>query len=216
MRHSTPWFRRSISAVLVAVATSSAPANAQNVTVDFNAFNTPGSPVTFQANCFTTMGFRFTAVGVACGTENAFVVGDENSPLFGNQSLLLNDPNATAIDFAATNGAAFSLFSLGLAPFFEANTNVTLTGTILGGGTVMFMTSLLGSSTGLTTLTSSQLASFSNLTSVRVTASNEFGEPYVILDNLAVNVVPEPSTYALMAAGLMALGVVARRRRVVR
>jgi hypothetical protein len=35
----------------------------------------------------------------------------------------------------------------------------------------------------------------------------------VTVDNVSVSTVPEPSTYALMAAGLAALGIVSRRRR---
>lgn len=40
-------------------------------------------------------------------------------------------------------------------------------------------------------------------------------QPYLTyyVDNLSVSTVPEPSTYALMGAGLLALGVVARRRK---
>ena len=36
---------------------------------------------------------------------------------------------------------------------------------------------------------------------------------YLNVDNLSVTLTPEPSTYALVAAGLLALGIAARRRR---
>ncbi len=49
-------------------------------------------------------------------------------------------------------------------------------------------------------------ASF-NIATLRFTGDS------VVLDDLAFAPIPEPSTYALMAAGLLALGAIARRRR---
>jgi len=56
-------------------------------------------------------------------------------------------------------------------------------------------------------------------TLVATTASSELRifmwtqKNYLNVDNLSVTLTPEPSTYALVAAGLLALGIAARRRR---
>ena len=206
-----------------ASAWSPQAAQAQATTVTFNSLteSSPGSGLRFVNNCYTESGFVFTAVGVPCtgtASEDAFVAGSMNSPLLGGgptPSLLLNSPAASLIDVSRSGGGLFSLTTIALAPFFEANTSVMFTGMGLGGAMPMQTFSLLGTQAGFQTVTLN--SAFTSLSAVRITATNDFGEPLVKFDNVALvaqqSVVPEPSTVLLSAAGLAGLGVITLRRR---
>lgn len=196
---------------------------AQPTTVTFNSLteSSPGSGVRFTGNCYSESGFVFTVVGVPCtgaAAANAFVAGNMNSPIFGGgttPSLLLNSPTGSVIDIMRTGGGTFSFTGIDLAPYFEANTSVLFTG--FGVGIMPTQTFLLsGLQAGFQRFAFG--SAFSNLTSLRITANNEFGEPLVKFDNFSANasqvaVVPEPSTVLLSAVGLVGIAVVAKRRR---
>jgi len=192
------------------------PAGAQTpTTVTFNAL-TPGTGVTFLTNCFTDNGFSFTAVGVSCSgaaAQNAFLAAGSDQPLFGggaSASALLNTGMASLIDVRRVDNARFGLTSIALATFDAAATTVLFTGTTTG-GLVTQSFSLLGTQVGFMTFTFG--SSFSSLSSVRIEASNEFGEPLVKFDNVATqSVVPEPSTTILLIVGLTGVAAVASRR----
>jgi PEP-CTERM motif-containing protein len=71
---------------------------------------------------------------------------------------------------------------------------------------------------GLTNTTGFGYAEFSGLVSAIGSSSTlefTFADPnsFWLLDDVSVNAVPEPETYALFASGLLALAAVARRRR---
>ena len=200
-------------------ALPAARAGAQTTTtVNFNGLTvTDGSGVRYVNNCYTESGFQVTAVGVACGTANTFATGGPASPLFytGSPALFLNHPTATQVDFTSVAGDMFGLQSIGLGAFLGASANVTLVGSLMGGGTVMQMFSV-----GRTPLMTSFAVgpAFTGLTAVRLSATNEFGEPIVQFDNLvfstaATAVIPEPGTVFLVGAGLAGAGLAARRRR---
>lgn len=174
-----------------------------------------GSGTRFISNCFVENGFVFTAVGVPCSgpaSQNAFLASGPNSPLFSGGSsisLVLNTESATAIDLMRSGGGLFDLNSLALSGFFGAEeTSVLLSGLKMSGSAAR--TVMVGF--GFETFNFSN--DFRNLTSLRISAMNEFGEPFVNIDNiqLAVANVPEPSSFALLFAGVAALFVVARRR----
>jgi hypothetical protein len=110
----------------------------------------------------------------------------------------------------------FSFRSIDLAPIFLIGGGpaagmmpVMFTGMRMGAMTVTQMFNVSLGATALTTYMFSD--QFTNLTSVRM----EPGAPdfAVQFDNVNVGVVPEPSTYVLMATGLAAIALVARRRR---
>ncbi|WP_373062470.1 PEP-CTERM sorting domain-containing protein [Gemmatimonas sp.] len=174
-----------------------------------------GSGTRFLTNCYAESGFVFTAVGVPCTgptSLNTFIAGNANSPTFsgaaGTFGLTLNSPTPSFIDITRANGAAFTPLSIMLAPFDFAGTRVTFTGAAVGGSVTQPLTSLLGTS-GFQTLTFG--SQFANVTSLRIASRNDFDEPFVRLDNF--NVVPEPTTVVLLAAGLAGLAAVRFRRR---
>jgi len=198
--------------------------HAQPVTVNFNTLteSSPGSGTRFVSNCFMESGFVFTAVGVSCtgaAAANQFVAGNADSPLIGvgpTPSFLLNSTTATMVDITrfGVGAGLFNATSIMLAPFLGANTTVMFSG-FGAAGTVMQSVMLSGTQTGFQTFTFA--SNFTNLNSLRITSSNQFGEPFVVFDNVSLNavnqaVVPEPSTILLSAAGLAVLGFVARRR----
>ncbi len=206
-----------LSAILLSASTVAA----QSTTVDFNALteSSPGSGTRFVSNCYSESGYVFTAVGLPCSgptSDNAFIAGGANSPLFGGgltPSMLLNTPNASFIDITRLDGTTFALTSIGLAPFDGAMTTVSFTGTTFGGPVMQsFMLDAL--QVGFMTFDFGKM--FAGLSSVRLTATNEFGEPLVKFDDLvvisSVAVVPEPSTVVLMLAGLAGLAFAASRR----
>lgn len=197
-------------------------ANAQSAVATFNGLteDSPGSGTRFISNCYSESGFVFTAVGVGCAgvdSENAFVAGGPNSPIFGGgstPSLLLNSPLASLVNITTLSGGLFSLSSIALAPFFDASTTVLFTGTSAA-GTVTQSFDLSGTQLGFQNFLFS--SAFTALSSVQISATNEFGEPLVKFDDvagvLAQAVVPEPSTIMLSAAGIVCILAFGMRRR---
>ncbi|WP_230981180.1 PEP-CTERM sorting domain-containing protein [Gemmatimonas groenlandica] len=195
--------------------------HAQPATVTFDALteSSPGSGIRFVQNCYVESGFQFTAVGVPCTgapSIDAFVAGSANSPIFDGSttpSFLLNTSLGSLIDITRVGGGQFSFLSIALAPYFEANTTVLFTGTRAGGNVTQSF-DLLGMQSGFMTVMLN--ATFNNLTSLRLTANNQFSEPLVKFDNVALvgtQVVPEPSTVLLSAAGLAGIALLRLRRR---
>lgn len=218
--------RRVICTTVLAVPVVALPiasVHAQAVTVNFNTLTeaSPGSGTRYLSNCYVESGFVFTAVGVSCsGTTsvNVFLAGSANSPLFGDglgstPSLILNTLDASLIDITRVGGGTFMLNSIALGVFDGAGTTVRFTG--FGAGLTVTQTfSLLSTQVGFNTFSLNN--SFTNLTTVRITALDEFAEPLVKFDNVSLfaqSVVPEPSTIVLSAGGLFVLGALAQRQR---
>ncbi len=209
--------RRALTAIIAAtLAVPTAEAAAQTTVIDFNTLTEtiPGSGTRFVDNCYMENGFVLTAVGLPCtgpSSANAFVANGPNSPLFGggdSPALVLNTPDASQIDLMRSDGGLFALNSIALSGFFGATmTNVLFSGFGMGG--MVEQSFLVGLGMQSYTLRSD----FMNLTSVRITALNEFDEPLINLDDIQLTVVPEPATFVLMFSGLAALLVVVRRRR---
>lgn len=225
MKYSENFLRgRALTAIIAAtLAVPTAQVAAQNTLIDFNTLTEtiPGSGTRFVNNCYMENGFVLTAVGLPCtgpSSTNAFVANGPNSPLFGggnSPALVLNTPNASQIDLMRSNGGVFALNSIALSGFFGASmTNVLFSGFFTGGSVQQSF--LVGLGMQSYTLRSD----FMNLTSVRITALNEFDEPLVNFDDIRLTVlptavVPEPATFVLMFSGLAALLVVVRRRRTI-
>jgi hypothetical protein len=199
-------------------------ARAQSTTtITFNALteSSPGAGTRYVGNCYAESGFLFTLVGLPCtgnASQNAFVAGSANSPLFGggsSPSLLLNSGDASVISVTRGDGAFFNFIGISLAPFGGAATTVVFSG--LRGATVVSRTvTVAGDLAGFQSFSFADF--FNGVSSVEITASNEFGEPLVKFDDVtatsvAVGVVPEPSAAVLLATGVLGLGFVVLRRR---
>jgi len=190
--------------------------------VTFNSLteSSPGSGTRFIGNCYVESGFLFTAVGLPCSgatAANAFVAAGPNSPILGGgstPSLLLNSPDASVIRVGRQDGTGFTFSSIALSPFDGAATTVLFTG-VRAGGNVTRSFMLAANQAGFQTFNFADL--FIGVTSVEIAASNQFGEPLVKFDDFAavgiVDVVPEPSSVLLFAAGATVLVVVTYRRR---
>jgi hypothetical protein len=219
-----------LAACLTLVAAAPAGAQMMNTTLTFE--NVPGSAaaggVRRVNNCLVESGVRVTVLEQVGGGNSALqalpcetgtptpstptalaMYAPGNGSFLGNA--IFNDVGS-AIDFTPVAGGPFALFSLDLASYdlLQVGTMpVTFTGFRLGGGMNAMQTFELSLSTRA--FTTVALTGFTNLSSARVT----FGAPLfgAQVDNVRVGVVPEPSTYLLMATGLVTLGAMARRRR---
>jgi hypothetical protein len=209
-------------ALAAGLVLAAAPAGGQTpVTLTFDALTaTDMSGVRPVENCYVESQVRVTVVGEPCGLPPAdqppalATYTPDNFSYTGTPALFNN--LGFAVDFAPTGGGVFSLFSIDLAPIFLIGGGpaagmmpVMFTGTRMGAMTVSQTFDLSLGATALTTFVFS--GEFTNLSSVRL----EPGAPdYAVqFDNVNAGVVPEPSTFALMAPGLAVLAAVARRRR---
>lgn len=225
MQYSHKIDLRALTTVALIAMTAVVPvttARAQTTVVSFNTLteSSPGAGTRFIGNCYAESGFLFTAVGLPCAgpsSLNTFIAGSANSPLFGggtSPSLLLNSPLATLINVGRVDGARFTFSSIALAPFDGAATTIVFTGFRAGVGVSQSVT-VAGNQTGFRVFSFNDF--FSGVTSVQISASNEFGERLVKFDDftaLAVaGVVPEPSSVLLVGVGLFGIAIIVLRKR---
>lgn len=172
-------------------------------------------------NCYEEGGLRFTVVGEACGMQpddapQALATYTADNGSFTGSPALFNNLGSF-IDVTTTSGSAFSLLSIDLAPIFLGSGGgllpVTFTG-MRAAGAPMLSPMMVNVSLSAMALQTFSFSTFTDLTSLRIApGAPDFS---VQLDNVNVrgvsNVVPEPSTYLLMAVGLGGIGFIARRR----
>ena len=208
------WLQR--FSVGVALAVSAAlPAAAQTSVANFNTLTDGGVGSRSVANCYTEARLVFTVVGEACGTPDSFATWGPTQSAFysGSPALFLNSATGTAVNITGVNNLRFSLFSISLTPYLGAfgnPTTVLFTGTVLGGSTLSRSIFLPGPTTTPANFT---FTGWNNLQSLRLAVTSPSFEPIVQFDNVAVDVVPEPTTVLLLGAGLLTMGAFVRRRR---
>ncbi|MEM9480576.1 MAG: hypothetical protein AAGA58_13055 [Verrucomicrobiota bacterium] len=123
-------------------------------------------------------------------------------PMTGNPTAYVAFEEIAVITLALEAGGSFDLNQVMLGPndFAAASSvEITLTGSLAGGGTVMQTFS------GLTTATVVNPVGFDDVTSVTFTTSDDAG-----IDNIVLDVIPEPALSSLL---LISLFAVAFRRR---
>ena len=152
--------------------------------------------------------------------------GDTSGFAFNGTDYWMGYPiTGSPLTMSQVGGGAFTLDSFDMVSWVDghygyggtATDTVTITGNLSGGGSISQTLSLFygqyhNSSTQVgNDFTTYSMAGFNNLSSVTISPGYL---PYLAMDNFNVSTVaaiPEPSIYALMLAGLAALGIATRR-----
>jgi hypothetical protein len=150
----------------------------------------------------TGLGTYMTATG---GTSTSTETSGYFVAVLENNASSLTFTNST---FASAS-AGFTLDSLFLYDDKSSNTTVTITGTTLAGTTVV-VTQAIAKGTGGTYSLVGTLLEGVALSSVTIYST----QGKLAIDNITVTAlaVPEPSSYAMLLAGLGMMGFIARRR----
>ena len=149
----------------------------------------------------TSGGYLFNSSTNHTHFVNNFSGGNSGSTFFGADDFA----GANTVTMTESGGAAFNLNSLDLGNWFEQSTNLLLTGTLFGGGTV-------SSNIALGAFSNFAL-NWTNLISVSFDSTAGTDDQYWGVDNISVSAVPEPSILILLSTCLLMLGIGRRTRR---
>ena len=206
-----------LAIIATLAAAAAAPAFAAPVTLTFEGVGDYGTQVDeFYNGGTSSAGNMGSNVGVSFTSSMLTLTNDALGPYFSNA------PSAGTVAFVQGQDAFVNVASgfSGYLSFYYAsaaslNNSVSIYSGLNGTGTLVGQLSLNANATAGCSDTAFCNWEKTSLVFAGVGKSIRFSDSAgaVGFDNVVLNPVPEPGTYALMAAGLGVMGFVARRRR---
>lgn len=163
--------------------------------------------ITFDA---LTPGYTEIADGYAgLDWTNFYAIAGDSIPETGYMTGVVSPGNIAFNGYATPasfgSAAAFTLNSLYLTKAWSAGMT-RFDGYV--GSVLAYSLDVYATTTGPT------LVNFANWTDLtNVVMSTQDGSQQAVIDNITINAVPEPETYAMLLGGLAVVGAIARRKR---
>jgi hypothetical protein len=194
-----------LNCLAAAAALGLAAAGAGAATIDFNELASPGTtmvdPLTSGGYLFTNnCGSTGSCLGV-WGTSESAQADPGHAAVFVNHG-------GTHTTMAQVGGGNFDFYSIDLADVYDTGVSSTMNFSFnfAAGGSISHAVTL-DNLKGLQTFVFDQHG-LSSVSWVTTAGDSGWGQ----FDNINTAAVPEPESYALMLAGLLAIGTLVRRR----
>jgi PEP-CTERM motif len=201
---------------LVALLVAGNIGNAYAAVITFEDLAVAPGTITNEGD-LVSGGFLFDTLADHSHRANRNADADNGSTYMGIDDVAGDNPTT----FSRTGGGAFALTSIDIAEWLAGDAyarQIQVTGNLFGGGTVSALLTLDGIFDGIGPLADFQTftfgAAWGNLSSVvlkGIGSPSFFGQDYFAIDNIGVEVVPEPGTLSLVGLGFAYL--FGRRRR---